>query len=67
MTITNPIESVTILRSDKPMAKAVVVGDDGLPIVGKVKMGFLFDVAERSVAGLSDLLQQLQHVRATIA
>ena len=60
----NPTDSITILRSDKPMAKEVVVGADGLPVVGKVKMGFLFDVTERSVAGihaLHDLLQDLQH------
>ena len=60
----NPTDSITILRSDKPMAKEVVVGADGLAIVGKVTMGFLFDVTERSVAGLHDLhalLQDLQH------
>ena len=60
----NPTYSITILRSDKPMAKEVVVGADGLAIVGKVTMGFLFDVTERTVASLHDLhalLQDLQH------
>jgi hypothetical protein len=64
MTISKPTDTVTILRSDKPMAKGVVIGEDGVPVVGKVKMGFLFDVAERSVAGLSkldELVQGLQH------
>ena len=64
MTITNPTDTVTILRSEKPMAKEVVIGEDGVPVVGRVKMGFLFDVAERSVTGLHDLyalLQDLQH------
>jgi hypothetical protein len=64
MLITNPTDTVTILRSDKPMAKGVVIGEDGLPGVGKVRMGFLFDVTERTVASLHDLhalLQDLQH------
>ena len=46
------------------MAKEVVIGEDGHPGVGKVKMSFLFDVTERPVAGLHDLhalLQDLQH------
>ena len=65
MTATStPIDNITILRSDTPLAKEVVTGEDGLPVVGKVTMGFLFDVTERSVAGLHDLhalLQDLQH------
>lgn len=64
MTTSNPTDTVTILRSDKPMAKEVLIGDDGLPVVGEVKMGFLFDVTELSVSGLHDLhalLQDLQH------
>ena len=65
MTATStPTDTITLLRSDTPMAKEVVIGEDGLPGVGKVKMGFLFDVTERSVASLHDLyalLQDLQH------
>ena len=65
MTATStPTDTITILRSDKPLAKEVVIGEDGLPVVGRVKMGFLFDVTERSVTGLNDLhalLQDLQH------
>lgn len=38
MTTSNPTDTVTILRSDKPMAKEVLIGDDGLPVVGEVKM-----------------------------
>ena len=52
------------------MAKGVVIGEDGVPVIGKVKMGFLFDVMERPVAGLHDLhtvLQELQHGQTTIA
>ena len=59
-----PTDTITLLRSDTPMAKEVVIDEDGLAIVGRVKMGFLFDVTERSVAGLHDLhalLQDLQH------
>ena len=59
-----PTDSITVLRSDKPMAKEVVIGGDGVPVVGRAKMGFLFDVSERSVASLQDLhalLQDLQH------
>jgi hypothetical protein len=70
MTWSNPTDTITLLRSDKPMAKEVVIGEDGLPGVGKVKMSFLFDVTERSVAGLSDLhalLQELQHDQHTTA
>lgn len=61
---TAPTDTITILRSDKPLAKEVVLGNDGLPVIGRAKMGFLFDVAERSVAGLHDIharLQDLQH------
>ena len=65
MTATStPIDNITILRSDTPLAKEVVTGEDGLPVVGKVTMGFLFDVTERTVASLHDLhalLQDLQH------
>ena len=65
MTATStPTDRITILRSDKPFAKEVVIGVGGLAIVGKVTMGFLFDVTERPVAGLHDLhalLQDLQH------
>jgi hypothetical protein len=68
--VTAPTDTLTTLQSDKPMAKEVVIGEDGVPIVGRVKMGFLFDVTERSLSGLSDLhdlLQQLQHGRTAIA
>ena len=64
MTWSNPTDTITLLRSDKPMAKEVVIGEDGLAVVGKVKMGFLFDVTERPVGSLRDLhalLQDLQH------
>ena len=64
MTWPNPTDTITLLRSNTPMAKEVVIGEDGLPGVGKVKMGFLFDVTERSVGSLHDLhalLQDLQH------
>ena len=70
MTTSKPTDTVTILRSDTPMAKEIGIGKDSLPVVGRVKMGFLFGVTERSVAGLSDLhalLQQLQHGRTAIA
>ena len=62
--MTTPTDTFTILQSDTPMAKDVFLGSNGLPVVGKVTMGFLFDVTERSVAGLHDLhalLQDLQH------
>ena len=39
-----PTDTITLLRSDTPMAKEVVIDEDGLAIVGRVKMGFLFDV-----------------------
>ena len=65
MTVTStPADWISILRSDKPMAKEVVIGADGVPVVGRVKMRFLFDITERSVAGLSkldELVQGLQH------
>ena len=70
MTWPNPTDTITLLRSNTPMAKEVVIGEDGLPGVGKVKMSLLFDVTERSVAGLSDLhalLQELQHDQHTTA
>jgi hypothetical protein len=70
MTTSNLTDTVTILQSAKPMAKAVVIGEDGVPVVGRAKMEFLFDVTERSLSGLSDLhdlLQQLQHGRTAIA
>ena len=53
--MTAPTDTLTTLQSDKPMAKAVVIGEDGVPVVGRAKMGFLFDVTERSLSGLSDL------------
>jgi len=60
MTATStPTDSITILRSDTPLAKEVVIGEYGLPVVGRVKMGFLFDVTERTVAGLNDLHEML--------
>lgn len=49
-TSTTP-ESITVLRSDTLLSKEVFIGEDGVPAVGKVKMGFLFDVTERTVAG----------------
>jgi len=65
MTATStPPESITVLRSDTLLSKKVFVGEDGVPVVGKVKMGFLFDVTERTVANLRDLhalLQDLQN------
>ena len=71
MTATStPTDRITILRSDKPFAKEVVIGVGGLAIVGRVKMGFLFDVSERSIASLHDLhalLQDLQHDQYTTA
>jgi hypothetical protein len=71
MTATStPIDNITILRSDTPLAKEVVTGEDGLPVVGKVTMGFLFDVTERTVASLHDLhalLQDLQHDQYAVA
>lgn len=59
MTIANADGRITTLRSDKPVAKVVFLGEDGLPVVVTVKMGFLFDVTERTVAGLNDLHEML--------
>lgn len=63
-TTSTPTETITLLRSDKPLAKEAVLGNDGIPVVGRVKIGFLFDVTEWPVAGIhnfQDRLQQLQH------
>lgn len=50
-TTSRPTDTIALLRSDKPMAKEVFIGADGLAVDGKVKMGFLFDITERSVVG----------------
>ena len=64
MTATStPTDSITILRSDTPLAKPIAIGEDGVPVVGRVKMGFLFDVKERTVAGLNDLHEMLQDLQ----
>ena len=71
MTATStPTDNITILRSDTPLAKEVFIGEDGLPVVGEVKMGFLFDVTERPVGSLHDLhalLQDLQQAQYAAA
>lgn len=52
-TTSTPTETITLLRSDKPLAKEAVLGNDGIPVVGRVKIGFLFDVTEWPVAGFT--------------
>lgn len=64
MTAFKPADTITLLQSDKPLAKQVIIGDDIPLSVKQTKVGFLFDVVERCVSGLNELhalLQDLQH------